>query len=123
MTTLPSIKPNSRELTLGDIPQQSYIGPSGVGVRFVQGSKRVVHTLVLSYVALTEAQLSQFYSHYEDQEGSLIDFDVPSTLWAGYTAAPVNPADYNWRYAGAFQVETAGVNRFNITIELESVII
>jgi hypothetical protein len=123
MTTFPAIAPNSRQLSLGDTPQQIYTGPSGVGVRFLFGQKRVFHSLSLSYVAISESEISLFYNHYNLQEGSLFDFDLPLIVWKGYSAVPVNPAEYNWRYAGEFQVEAYSLNRFNLSIELESVII
>jgi len=123
MTTFPSIAPNSRQLSLGNTPQQEYVGPSGVGARFQFGQKRVAHSLSLSYVSLTEAQISLLYAHYETQQGTLLDFDLPAVVWKGYTVVPVDPLEYNWRYADAFQVEATGVNRFNVSIELESVII
>jgi hypothetical protein len=123
MTTFPAIAPNSRQLSLGDTPQDSYVGPSGVGVRFRFGQKRVAHILNLSYVSLTEAQISLLYAHYEDQQGTLFDFDLPAVIWQGYAVVPIDPLEYNWRYADTFQVEATGVNRFNVGIELESVII
>jgi hypothetical protein len=123
MTTFPAIAPNGRQLTLGDTPQQSYTGPSGVGVRFLYGQKRVFHILSLSYLALSEVEVSLFYTHYNQQEGSLFDFDLPSVIWKGYSVIPVDPAEYNWRYAGEFQAEAFSLNRFNLSIELESVII
>jgi len=92
-------------------------------VRFQFGQKRVLHTLSLSYVALSELEISQFYQHYNGQEGSLLDFDLPAVIWRGYTTAPVDPLIYNWRYADQFQVKATSVNRFNLSIELESVII
>jgi hypothetical protein len=123
MTTFPSITPNSRQLSLGDTPQDSYVGPSGVGVRFLYGQKRTTHSLSLSYASLTEAEISLLYAHYEIQQGTLLDFDLPAVIWKGYTVVPVDPLEYNWRYADTFQVEATGVNRFNVGIELESVII
>jgi hypothetical protein len=123
MTTFPAIKPNGRSLSLGDTPQSVFAGPSGVGVRFQFGQKRATQRLGLSYVSLSESQINLFYTHYEFQLGVLLSFELPAVVWDGYTTIPVDPLEYNWRYATTFQVEAVNVNRFSLSVELESVII
>jgi hypothetical protein len=122
MAIFPAIKPNARSLTLGDYPQLSYLGPSGVGVRFLQNTKRVEHKLSLTYNSLTEAQITLILDHYNGQEGSLIPFVLPAEVWVGYSTVPVSSVDYEWRYASAFSVQPSMPGRFNVSIELESVI-
>jgi len=123
MATFPAIKPNTRSLTLGDYPQSSYVGPSGVGVRFLQNTKRVQHKLSLFYNSISEANVNLILNHYSGQEGTLIPFDLPAEVWTGYNTIPVSTVDYEWRYASAFSVEPNTPGRFNVNIELESVIV
>jgi len=121
MATFPTLTPSARSLNYGDYPQATYEGVSGGNVRFKFGSDRVVQRLTLGYEYLTEAETQLLLDHYEDQQGSLISFDLPAAVWAGYSSVPVNPADYEWRYVGPFQVGLAAPLRYNTSIELESV--
>jgi hypothetical protein len=122
MATFPALTPNARSLSLGDYPQAAYTGPSGASVRFLQNTKRIKQTLVLTYKSLTETQINLLFSHYETQNGSLVPFDLPSEVWAGYDSTPISSVDYEWRYAASFSVEPSTFNRFDVTINLESVI-
>jgi hypothetical protein len=122
MTTFPLSTPNGRTLTLGDKPQFTYVGTSGATVKFLQGAKFVQQSLTLVYNSLNETEIQALYSHYNDQESRLLPFDLPLSIWSGYSAVPVSALDYKWRYATAFQVSPSGVNRFSVTVELESVI-
>ena len=122
MATFPALTPNARSLSLGNYPQLEYTGTSGVSVRFLQNTKRVGQRLSLTYQAITEASLQLIYDHYETQQGTLIDFDLPPEVWAGYSSVPISAVDYSWRYAGSFSVEPNTPGRFNVSIELESVL-
>lgn len=122
MATFPALTPNARSLTLGNTPQLEYTGTSGVSVRFLQNTKRVVQKLTLTYESITEANLQLIYAHYETQQGSLLPFDLPAVVWSGYTVVPVPAVDYDWRYASSPQVSPTVPGRFSLTIELQSVI-
>ena len=122
MATFPALTPNTRSLGLGNYPQESYIGPSGASVRFLQNTKRVKQMLALTYKSLTEAQLVLLLDHYETQNGSLVPFDLPSEVWAGYGSVPISSVDYEWRYAESLSVDPSAINRFDVTINLEIVI-
>jgi hypothetical protein len=121
MATFPSLAPRTRSLTLGDIPQQVYVGTSGGEVRFKQGSDYIAQRLTLGYEYLTESEAQQLLNHYSGQEGSLIPFDVSAAVWGGYTTPPVSSLAYQWRYTGPFEVGVAAPKRYNLTIELETV--
>jgi hypothetical protein len=123
MAEFPSIKPNSRSISLGNAPQLEYAAPSGANVRFLQGTKRVQQKLSMSFNAITESELYSIYDHYDGQEGSIIPFTLPAIVWGGYTTRPISEVDYEWRYAGSFTIAPIGVNRFSIQINLESVIV
>ena len=124
MADFPALTPNARQLTLGDFPQATHGGPSGINVRFLfNKTKGAEHLLTLSYVGLTETQANLITNHYVGQQGSLIAFNLPSVVWSGYSAVPVSASNYQWQYAGAFSVEQGGVTgRFNIEVDLLSVL-
>jgi len=121
MAIFPSLAPRTRALSLGDIPQQQYVGTSGGEVRFKQGSDYIAQTLSIGYEFLTEAEAQQLLDHYAGQQGSLIPFDLSAEVWGGYTTPPVSSLDYQWRYIGPFGVDIAAPRRYNISIELETV--
>jgi len=118
MATFPAIEPATRALTFGDYPQLTYKSVSGGNVRFLQGSNRVDQILSLGYQYLTEANATLILDHYSGQEGTLLAFDLPSAIWAGYSTPPINSIDYEWRYTGPFEVVISAPLRYNMTIEL-----
>jgi hypothetical protein len=118
MATFPAIEPSTRTLTFGDYPQLTYEGVSGGNVRFLQGSKRISQILSIGYQYLSEADAKLILDHYNNQEGTLLAFDLPLAIWAGYSSPPINSIDYEWRYAGPFEVAIPSPLRYNMTIEL-----
>lgn len=121
MATFPSLEPDARQLGYGDFPQTTFVGVSGVDVRFKYGTARAQQILTLSYNLLTEAQAQLILDHYDTQQGELIEFALSSSVWAGYSTVPVPAADYNWRYAGPPEVSIAAPLRYEVTVSLESV--
>ena len=97
MATFPAIEPATRALTFGDYPQLTYQGVSGGNVRFLQGSNRVDQILSLGYQYLTEADATLILDHYSGQQGTLLAFDLPSAIWAGYSTPPINSIDYEFK--------------------------
>jgi hypothetical protein len=118
MADFPAIEPASRALTFGDYPQLTYASISGGDVRFLQGTKRITQVLSLGYQYLSEANAQLILDHYAGQEGSLIGFDLPAIIWLGYSTPPVSAVDYQWRYAGPFDVAIAAPIQYSMTIEL-----
>ena len=125
MADFPAITPNSRKFQMGNFPQKSYEGPSGISVRFLfNQTDGPQHSLTLGYVALTEDQANSVTEHYFAQQGSLISFNLPAAIWSGYSAVPVDPLVYQWQYSGPFSVEQGGVpGRFNIEVAIQSVLV
>lgn len=121
MADFPALEPTTRAYLPGDYPQEIYTGASGGDVRFIQGTDRVSQRLTLGYEYLTESEAQQILDHFETQQGSLIPFDLPATIWSGYTTPPVSSSDYQWRYASQFTVDVASPLRYNISIDLETV--
>ena len=123
MATFPSLTPNSRSLDLGDYPQVVHVAVSGINLRFLQGSKRINQILTLGYSNITETDLQLIYTHYETQEGTLVAFDLPAAVWEGYASVPISAVDYNWRYAGTIAVDTGAPLRYNVSVQLVSVVL
>lgn len=123
MATFPALTPNSRSLTLGDFPGARHEGVSGVGVSFLFSSTDLIdQTLSLTFLSVTETQQTSITNHFVGQEGGLIPFDLPSSIWSGYSTVPVSSSDYRWRYAEALQIEPGGITgRFNVNVELVAV--
>lgn len=123
MAIFPSLTPNSRSLDLGDYPQVVHVAVSGINLRFLQGSKRINQILTLGYSNITETDLQLIYTHYETQEGTLVAFALPAAVWEGYASVPISAVDYNWRYAGTISVDTASPLRYNVSVQLVSVVL
>ena len=121
MAVFPSLEPTSRSLLYGDYPQLTHEGLSGGDVRFLQSTDRVAQRLTLGYEYLTEAEAQSLLDHYEGQQGSIIPFDLSSSVWAGYSSAPVSASDYQWRYVDAFDIGISAPTQYGCTIELETV--
>lgn len=121
MADFPALEPTTRAYLPGDYSQEVYTGASGGDVRFIQGTDRVRQRLTLGYEYLTESEAQQILDHFETQQGSLIPFDLPATIWSGYTTPPVSSSDYQWRYASEFTVNVGSPLRYNISIDLETV--
>ena len=121
MTTFPAIEPSSRALTFGDYPQITYEGVSGVGVRFLQGTERITQTLTLGWSNLTELQLYEILDHFNNQDGTMLPFDLPSIIWSGFTTPPIGN-EYEWRYANAVSIDQPAPLTYNVAVELVSVL-
>ena len=121
MTTFPSLEPETRALVYGDYPQNVHEGLSGGNVRFKVGSKRIAQRLTITYEYLTETEAQSLLTHYNGQNGSIVPFDLSSSVWSGDSTPPVSSSSYQWRYAQSFQISISSPNRYSTSIELISV--
>jgi len=121
MTTFPSLEPETRALIYGDYPQNVHEGLSGGNVRFKVGAKRIAQRLTITYEYLTETEAQTLLTHYNGQNGSIVPFDLSSSVWAGYSTPPVSSSSYQWRYAQSFQISISSPNRYSTSIEFISV--
>jgi|TARA_R100000482_G_scaffold57182_1_gene20613 hypothetical protein len=121
MADFPALEPSTRAYLPGDYPQEVHMGASGSDVRFIQGTDRTNQRLTLGYEYLTESEVQQILDHFETQQGSLIPFDLPATIWSGYTTPPVSSSDYQWRYASSFTIQLSAPLRYNTSIDLVTV--
>tara|TARA_R100001163_G_C4957022_1_gene122416 strand:- start:284 stop:655 length:372 start_codon:yes stop_codon:yes gene_type:complete len=121
MTTFPSLEPETRALVYGDYPQNLHESLSGGNVRFILGTKRVLQRLTITYEYLTETEAQTLLDHYNTQNGSIVPFDLSSSIWAGYSTPPVSSSSYKWRYNSAFQISLSSPTRYSTSIELVTV--
>ena len=122
MATFPSIVPSGRTYSPGDLPSVMQSSLSGVVSAYRKGNRRIAQTLQLSYQNLTEAQVTEFRTHYDTQKGSYEIFYLSTETWAGYTTPPVSlVSDFAWLYAGPPTIADGFTSRWNVEIELRTV--
>ncbi len=121
MTTFPSIEPDTRALVYGEYPINTHVGLSGGNVRFLLANKRIEQRLTITYEYLTETQAQTLLDHFNGQNGTIVEFDLSSQIWSGYSTPPVNSSNYKWRYANSFQISISAPNKYSTSIELISV--
>jgi hypothetical protein len=121
MTTFPAIEPASRQISFGDCPQTEHQNASGVNVQFLHNTDRVSQTLELGWSNLTESEMYQILNHYVGQNGTMLPFDLPSAIWAGFTAPPIG-TEYQWRYANPVGIEQPAPLSYNVAVQLISVL-
>ena len=121
MTTFPSFEPDARQLDYGDYPQNIHEGISGGNVRFKLGNKRVEQILTIEYKYLSETQAQTLLTHFNGQNGTIEEFDLPSIIWSGYSTPPVSSSSYKWRYSKTFSMNVSAPKRYSTSIELVSV--
>jgi hypothetical protein len=75
--------------------------------------------LKLGFTYLSETQIYLILDHYNGQEGTLLPFDLPAQVWAGFTTAPIG-VEYEWRYASEISIDQAAPLTYNVEVELIS---
>jgi len=120
MTTFPAISVSSRTYVPGNVPAQMQTSLSGATVGFKRGARRVNQSLSLSFSHLTQANMVLVKDHYIARKGTFEIFYLPAEVWGDYTTAPVG-LEYAWRYLGPPEIEDVSVNRFNVSVELQTV--
>ena len=120
MTTFPAIPVTSRTYVPGNVPAEMQTSLSGVTVGFKRGARRVSQSLSLSFSHLTQANMVLLKDHYIARKGTFEIFYLPSEVWGDYTTAPVG-LEYAWRYLGPPEIQDISVDRFNVSVELQTV--
>jgi hypothetical protein len=83
MTTFPSLTPSGRRFTPGTFPHTSITSMSGRTARVRHGNVRINQSVALEFIALTEAQMLEILTHYNDREGRFKSFALPDRIWSG----------------------------------------
>ena len=121
MTTFPSIEPLKTTLGYGDYPQNVHEGLSGGDVRFKLANKRINQTLKIDYEHLTETQTQNLITHFNDQNGTIVSFDLSSIIWSAWSTPPVSSSNYQWRYSKPLDINLSAPKRYSVSVELVSV--
>ena len=121
MTTFPSIEPLKTTLGYGDYPQNIHEGLSGGDVRFKLANKRIDQTLKIDYEHLTETQAQTLITHFNDQNGTIVSFDLSSIIWSAWSTPPVSSSNYQWRYSKPLDISLLAPRRYSVSVELISV--
>jgi hypothetical protein len=119
--TFPSIQPTSRTWTMGEIGQGNFTAASGVEVRVLYGSNVLNQRLELSFANITEAQATEFDTHYASVRGTFDYFSLPTATYAGMTAAGFRTNFNRWRYAGPPQIESVQTGVHTVSVSLIAV--
>jgi hypothetical protein len=123
MATFPALTPSSRTFTPGRHPHSEIPTLDGLQTRVRTSNVILEQRLRISFIGLTEAEMLSIRTHYVNQQGRFLSFDIPSSLLSGMTTpAYFTPTGYSWLYAGAPQVEDIPcAQRYNVSIELVTV--
>ncbi len=122
MATFPSIIPTSRLYVQGDFPSAIQSSANGTTTGYRRGNRRINQTLQLSYENLTESQVTEFRTHFDNQNGGFEFFFLSASTWNGYTNSPVPlVTDFGWLYSSPPVISDGITSKWNIEIELQSI--
>lgn len=121
MATFPELVPSVRTWTPGDYPHAVWTSLNGMQNRVRNSDVMLSSRLRLQFNAITEAQMVEIITHYQQQYGSFYSFELPSEIWNGLA----NPSDtelsgYTWRYIEPPVVTDVGCSRHNVQLALET---
>lgn len=122
MTTFPALHPASRTFTPGDYPHKALTGYSGRENRTRRNNVMQGSDVRLTFVGLSETQMLSVLAHYQGQYGQFAAFDLPSSVWNGFTAKTTfTLPGYLWRYREPPSVEDYPHGGYVVNVALESV--
>lgn len=123
MANFPLITPSSRLFITGDFPNSIQTSLSGVTTGFRRGNRRTEQILQLGFLNLTETQVNQIRTHFDGQSGSFEIFFLSSSVWSGYSNAPVALLDdVAWLYASPPSITDSELtSKWDVEIELVTV--
>ena len=121
MTTFPSLEPLRTSLSYGDYPINKHQGLSGANVRFKLGNKRIEQILVIEYEHLTETQTQSLLNHFNEQNGTIVPFDLSTIIWSAWSTPPISNSNYQWRYNKTLSVSLSAPKRYSVSVELITV--
>jgi hypothetical protein len=123
MANFPSLVPASRSYNFGQYPVTVETGFAGGNVRFLHGSNQFNIELGLRFNALTQANAKLIREHYRGQNAGYLSFQLPATIWSGFSSASAFvPTATLWKYAAFPEEEHLQSGPINVTVQLVSVI-
>lgn len=121
MATFPALEPNIRAYNFGMFPLTEESSLSAGTVRFSHSITPQNYQLTLGYLALSDADATLLRSHFQQQGGSYLAFELPSVIWKGHTfSGNIAPYAMLWRYAEAPTEEHLDIGRINMNISFVS---
>lgn len=87
MATFPSLRPSSREFSIGEYAVKTYQSLSGKTVRRAFGNRPYNHALTLEFANVGQVDLESIFNHYHTQKGTSTGFDLPAEIFEGYSGA------------------------------------
>ena len=120
MTTFPAISATSRTYVPGNVPIQFQTALNGAVVGFKRGARRVSQALSLSFSYLEESDMVLIKDHYIARKGTFEIFYLPSVIWGDYSTSPVG-IEFAWRYSSPPEIEDVSFDRFNVSVQLQTV--
>jgi hypothetical protein len=122
MAVFPAIEPLRRGYDFPDFPMEDEPAWPGVAVRYRTGYDPLAtggSVLRLTYEDLTNTQMQQIRNHYRTVQGGTVDFNLPAIIWQGNTSG-ITPSLARWRYLAPPEEKQKKGGRYDVTIELES---
>lgn len=120
MTTspFPTLIPNSISLSQGT-PRVDEYESFGIGpIRFKRNNLVNNQRFTFNYRGLSQTAVELLRDHYEDNSGIAAQFTVPISLFGGLTIVFDNSL---FRYTDTFTEEHAGLQLYNVSVEIQSV--
>lgn len=119
MSDFPAIKPTARSFTPGKLPDSTFRSLSGKETRVVFADTYSGHDLSLTFTGLLEADADVIMQHYVDQQGTVLDFTLPASVWAGWTLyGTLVSSVQRWRYAKLPSVQTIAPGILTVDVKL-----
>ena len=121
MSLFPSIKPSSRQFSVGALPVNTFQALSGKEVRVVLGDTMHGHSVSLSFSNIQEPAVKLITDHWYAQNGTALAFNLPQSVWAGWDQyeSAITP-DQKWRYSGQPSIAAVSPGIMNVSVELVS---
>jgi hypothetical protein len=120
------IRPSARSFSIGEFPVKAYRSLSGAIVKRSFGNRASNYTLEVEFAAVSEQVLLAIFNHYQGQGGITSSFDLPDTLFSGYTgefsSLMQSPSfgSNRWFYAEAPQVTSKPNGLSDISVKFVS---
>ena len=83
------------------------------------GNTMFGHTASLTFGNLQEAAVKTILEHFYAQQGTVLSFELPPDVWAGWTEYTAGvAADQQWRYTGQPKIKAVSPGIMTVSVEL-----
>lgn len=117
----PDLRPSGRSYNPGKYPQQEFVALNGAVTRLLYGTKRSNAELSLDFNAITDSEVVQILSNYENvtKENDWVTFSAANaSVGTGTSLAnyihETRPDGLRWRYAEPPEVVSVSPGRSNV---------